>query len=118
MNVRTDPSAATPIPNAMRERWTAPVLRTCLLHAESLKIIDSRPSEDCTDLNLIPVWLYNGAFQQCQNVIERACRAEQAGYRSDAVLRRLNAELWNYMVLYRQDGYSDFLVTKHQASNA
>jgi hypothetical protein len=104
------------IPNATRAHWSHEVQRTCLMHAENLRIIGARP-EGAADLNLLPGWLHERAFGICQDVIRRACEADLAGYPRDKIGQKANAELWNQLTPWRQDGHSDFVVTQPQANN-
>jgi hypothetical protein len=105
------------IPNAVRQHWSREVRLTCLRHCESLKIIPERHDRESTDLSLIPGWLYDNAFAKCQQTAQRACEAEVVGHRRPNILRQVNTELWSYLVCWRQDGFSDFVVTQHQAAN-
>lgn len=102
---------STPIPTAIRDLWSRVARRTCLMHAEALHIIRSRPTGS-EDLRLLPSAVHAEAFAMCQTLIERSCHDELAGIDPANIQQQLNADLWNQLTPLRRDGHHDFVVTR------
>jgi hypothetical protein len=92
--------------NAMRAYWSSTVLATCLRHAALLRIIDWPESGD-TSLQQLPPAIHPVVFAKCQDLIDRACKAEAEGYKRNGIERRANGELWDFLKTWRRDDVAE-----------
>lgn len=100
MTAAAKPTA--PSANTVRPYWSSVVLTTCLRHAGLLKIIEW-PAPGDTDLHRLPATIHTVVFTKCQELIDRACKAEAALQRRASIERRMNGELWDFLKTWRRD---------------
>ena len=95
----------TPDQAATRKHWSNQVLSTCVGHADLLQIIKRREEGD-TDLTLFPTAIHSVVYAKCQELIDRACKADAAGHRRDLIGQRINGELWDFLKTWRREDVS------------
>ena len=96
-------NANTPIITGnMRKHWAREVLSMCLALAH-VHGITERHEEGATDLQELPPAIHESVFGKCQELIERACRADARGKDSKTIQQLANGELWDFLKTWRRD---------------
>jgi hypothetical protein len=96
----TAPPSSPEIPAPMRGYWASVVQSMCLLHAQSLRIVEPH----APNLSSFPQDIYAVVSASCQYLVKDACNDELAGKRRADIERRVSNDLWSFLKTWRRDG--------------
>lgn len=76
-----------------RDYWRTTILSQAALNCSLLGWLEPKES----DLRKLPSKRQDELLGKCRELLERCCAAQQANEAQYRILRRMNAELWNFM---------------------